>query len=263
MPIHPLNHESARLTNLVADAHTLGFDVPAAVSDEVALFRRLTSDHGTQAALSQAQTALRTAPLDKVDGVLDALNDAALQIYAAQVLGETVKDIGLHRLHNAIFDHVPNWETATVEQFNQVVESHRLDELAGDLPDLTTLVSPVDMTRAQSHATQQWVDAVDLLNPLWSMYRRLAQFLGEDVGPEDPSGVATNLLLACRLGDPGSFRVAQSAAAYFAAVSVGSDASRRYGKIGIFAVPAMVGYPLELQTNHDALRIRRAIQPAA
>jgi hypothetical protein len=264
MPISPVNEDAARLTNLVADARSLGLTVPAAVSDELALFRRLTADpRGTQSALTQAQTALTAAPIAKVDSALEALTDAALASYAAQALGETVKNIAVHRLHNAVFDQAPTWETETVDQFNQIVEDSQLNDVAGDLPDLTSLMSPVDMTRDQSRAVQRWVDAADLLNPLWSMYRRLAHFHGEDVGPDDVSGVATNLLLACRLGDPGSFRVAQSAVAYFAAISAGSDASRRYGKIGLFAVPPMCRYPLRLSTNQDALRIRRAIQPAA
>jgi hypothetical protein len=260
-----LDQEATNLTNLIRDARAFGLDVPKSVSDEQALYRRLAGDPlDSQRALVEAQTALAAAPVNKIDAALRGLADATVLAGAAQTVNDSVKHIALQRLRNAVYDQLRGWEAETVAKFNLVVKDYRLNDVAGDLPNLAELVSPIDLSRTQNHALQQWRDAADQLHPLWSLYTKVAHIEGHEVGPSGADDLSTNLSLAARLGQPGSFSVAQGAAGIFASISAGTSASRRYGRLAPFCVTAICGYPLQLSTSDDAARIRQAIQhPAA
>lgn len=257
--------EVTSLKAIVRDAANLGIDVPAAVADELELSRRLTEQDAlkVQHDLQAAHAALQSAPVSKVDVALKALTDASLRSLAASALTDTLHGVALSRLRNAVYDELHSFEAQAVELFNAAVERHGLNEVAESLPDLTTVVSPIDLSAPQAHAVQVWRDGVAELHPAFGLYRKIAQINGDDVGPGGADSVGTNLLLACRLGNPGRFAVADSAAVAFAAIGGGSDAARRYGQLAPFVVPAICGYELRLSTSDDALKIRRAIQPAA
>jgi len=256
--------EITSLTTLVREAATLEIPVPKLVTDELELHSRLTKDAlGTQRELQAAHAALQSAPISKVDAALKALTDASLRTLAAQALTETLNGVALSRLRNSVYDQLASWEGQAVELFNAAVDRHGLNEVASDLPDLTQVVSPIDLTAPQARAVQVWRDGVGDLHPLWSFYSRIAQISGDSVGPENVDGLGVNLLLACRLGAPGRLSVAGAAAERFAGIGAGTDASRRYGNLAPFVVPALVGYELRLSTSAGADAIRRQIQPAA
>jgi hypothetical protein len=256
--------EIRSLTALVREAATLEIPVPESVTDELELHSRLTRDAlGTQRELQAAHAALQSAPTSTVDAALKALTDASLRTLAAQALTDTLNGVALSRLRNAVFDQLPAFEAEAVSMFNAAVLRHSLNEAADDLPDLTQVVSPIDLSSPQARAVQVWRDGVAELHLLWAFYSRIAQISGDSVGPENVDGLGVNLLLACRLGSPGRFSVASAAAERFAGIGAGSDASRRYGQLAPFVVPAICGYALHLSTSENALHIRRAIQPAA
>jgi hypothetical protein len=255
--------EITSLTALVREAARLDIDVPESVTDELDLHNRLTKDAlGTQRELQTAHAALQAAPIDKIDAALDALTDASLRSLAAQALTETLNGVALSRLRSVVYHQLTSWEGQAVDRFNKVVEAHKLNEVAGMLPDLVSVVSPIDLSHSQSQAVQIWRDAVEHLRTLFGFYTRIATINGHEVGPGGADGLSTNLSLACRLGDPGSFSVAQNAAVSFASIGGGSDAARRYGPLAPFVIVALNGYELRLSTSEDAARIRRAIQPA-
>jgi hypothetical protein len=216
-----------------------------------------------QQKLVAAQSALHSAPPGQLDAALEELADATVLAGSAQALTETAAHIAMTRLQHAVYDQRDGWEREAVELFNSAVSEFQLNEVAADLPQLESLVSPLDLNRAQSHALHQWSEAAGPLRTVWSFYQKLAQLGGDDVGPGGADELSTNLTLAARLGSPGSFATAQSAASRLTSIAVGSDAARRYSKIGIFAVPAMSGYALNLTTSEGAAHRRRAIQPAA
>lgn len=265
MPTVITHGEITSLTNLVREAARLDITAPEDVTDELELHGRLTKQDPlkTQRELQQAHAALQAAPVSKIDAALDALTEASVRTLAAQALTETVGQIALVRLRNAVYDQLPTWEVEAVKIFNAAVEAHKLNEVAADLPDLTQVASPIDLTAPQNRAVGVWRDGVAELHPIWGFYRRIAQINGDEVGPGGADGVGTNLLLACRLGDPGRFSVAGDAAVRFASIAAGSDSARRYGQLAPFVVPALCGYELHLSTSADAARIRLAIQPAA
>src|SRR3984957_12826896 len=195
--------EATSLSRFVTDARQLGLDVPKSVDDELKLHRRLTNDPlGTHQALARAQSALHAAPIDKVDAALDVLAEATVQAGAAQALGETVRQIAVARLRHVVYDQLDGWEKQAVEAANGVVEAHKLNAVAADLPDLVALVSPVDLSHTQSRAVQRFREAADLLHPLWRLFTKISIENGHDVGPGGADGLSTNLSLACRLGNP-------------------------------------------------------------
>ncbi len=257
--------EVTSLKALVRDAASLDIDVPESVTDELELNRRLTEQDPlkVQHELQQAHAELQSAPPNKVDAALKALTDASLRSLAASALTDTLHGVALSRLRNAVYDQLASWEEQAVELFNAAVDRHGLNEVASSLPDLTQVVSPIDLSAPQAHAVQVWRDGVAELHPVFGFYRKIAQISGDEVGPGGADTVGTNLLLACRLGNPGRFSVADGAAVAFAGIGGGSNAARRYGQLAPFVVPAICGYELHLSTSDDAVKIRRAIQPAA
>jgi hypothetical protein len=266
MSFNPLavDQQSTLLSRLVTDVRRLGIDIPKSVDEELSLYRKLSNDpFGVAQALQAAQSALHAAPADKVDTALKSLADATVLAGSAQALTDTVKQIAMQRLQHAVLSQLGAWERQAVDLFNATVDSYELNRWAPDLPDLATLVSPLDLSPQQNNSLQHWRDAAGPLGAIWTVYTRIVQINGDEVGPGGADGQSTNLLLACRLGDPGRFSVAQSAAGIFASIAVGSDAARRYGQLAPFCVSAMCGYELRLSSSEGAEKIRRAIQHAA
>jgi hypothetical protein len=256
--------EATELKALVRGAMQLDISVAGSVSDELALYDRLTRDPlGAQRDLQAAHAALGAAEVDKIDGVLDKLAEASLRTFAAQGLGESIHQIALGRLRAAVYTEMDNWEISAVEIFNQKVADHKLNEAGPTLPDLLAILSPIDLSHSQSQAVQTWRNAADALHEIFSFYARIATLNGHDVGPGGADELSTNLSMACRLGDPGSWATAESAAVRFASIGAGSDAARKYGVLQPFCIPAICGYELRLSTSSDAANIRRSIQPAA
>jgi hypothetical protein len=259
--------EITSLTALVREAARLDISVPKSVSDELKLHDRLTKHDPlkTRHELQQAHAALQAAPVNKVDASLEKLTEASLRMLTAQALTDTVSQVALIRLRSAVYAELDAWESEAVKLFNACTDAYKLNdvEVAGNLPDLVSVVSPIDLSHSQSHAVQVFREAVEHLHPLFSFYTRIATINGHEVGPGGADGLSTNLSLATRLGDPGSFSVARNAAEKFASIGANSDAARRYGQLAPFCIPAMCGYPLHLSTSAEAAAIRRAIQPQA
>jgi hypothetical protein len=256
--------EITQLTALVREAARLDLALPESVTDELDLHTRLTKDAlGTQRELQQAHAAVQAAPAAEFDAALDKLTDASLRSIAASALTDTLHGVALSRLRGAVYDQLAGWEEQAVQLFNAAVDRHGLNEVAAQLPDLTQVVSPIDLSAPQAHAVQVWREGTAALHEIFAFYRRVVEVSGDSIGPEMSDGLGVNLSLSCRLGSPRSFAQAEVAAVAFASVAAGTDAARRYGALSPFVVVPLAGYKLHLSTSSDAAAIRRSLQSAA
>lgn len=190
--------------------------------------------------------------------------DASLRAWSVDSgLHQVFTDVAGSRLWNRVYDHADDWEAEVVEQFNEIVAEQQLNEIAADLPDFTSpeAFNVLRLGERQGRAVELWRTAVSRFSPLWAAYVRLAKLRGSDIGMRDAGSVADNLVLACTIGDPGSFGTAESASTWFVRMEAGTTSARPLAPLAPFIVPALVGYELRLHTVSEAQRVRENIQP--
>lgn len=264
----PINHaEQNSALQLVRHIRELGIDVPKHVAAEANLYAE-TRQEGTRAndALRDASLNLATVPLDEFDAAKAELVAASNTAWAVHNgLGDALLDVAGQRLMRAVYGATRGWEAAAVALFNGVVDEFGLNDVAGDLPDLSDVLNSgvLSLGKAQGEAVERWRNASERLHPLWDVYATIARLEGHEIGRVTVDTKASGLVTACRLGHPGTFGAAEGAATTFVSVSAGTDAAKRWGPLMPFVIPALHGYALHLNTSDEAAAIRLEIQAAA
>lgn len=265
MPIHHAEQNSA--IQLIAKVRELGITVPKPVADEAKLYQDTRQEESRAGdALRDASANLARVPLAEFEAAKAELVLASGRLFAVtNGLGDALLTVAGERLLKAVYHATADWEAETVARFNSIVDEFGLNEVAGDLPDLTDVHNSgvLSLGRAQGEAVERWRNAAEQLHPLWNVYTTIARLEGHDIGKVTADTRSAGLLLACRLGHPGRLGVADAAATTFVSVSEGTDSAKRWGPLMPFAVPALHGYELHLHTSAEAAAIRLEIQPAA
>lgn len=263
-----INHaEENSALGLIRNVRALGIDVPEAVAAEAKLYNDTRQEESHAAdELRDASANLSTVPLGEFDAAKAELVSASSRLFAIHNgLGDALLNVVGERLLKAVYHATDGWEAQAVARFNSVVDEFGLNECAGDLPNLGDKYSPgvLNIGRAQGDAVQRWRDAAEQLHPLWNVYTTIARLEGHEIGKVTADTRSAGLLLACRLGHPGTFRAADAAATTFVSVSEGTDAAKRWGPLMPFVAPVLHGYELHLHTSAEAAAIRLEIQPGA
>jgi|GEM_PF-4976749 len=265
MPIHHEEQNSA--LQLIRKVRELGIDVPEAVNSESKMYRDTQREESRAGeALRDASSKLATVALSEFDAAKAELVSASNRLFAVHNgLGDALLNVAGERLLKAVYSATADWEAEAVARFNSIVDEFGLNEVAGDLPNLGDKYGPgvLSMGRAQGEAVERWRNAAEQLRPLWGIYVRIAVLEGHEIGKVTADTRSAGLVLACRLGHPGTLGVADAAATTFVSISSGTDAAKRWGPLAPFVVPALHGYELHLHTSSEAAEIRLAIQPAA
>ncbi|WP_078315218.1 hypothetical protein [Mycobacterium sp. D16Q16] len=249
-------------TLLVRDLRSHGITISDSVEDELKLYKSvLESSRDSESTFQHAQSELGRCSASKWDSSLKAFNKAAFEMFTTKTNEQNLIKIAAQRLYFAVSDATDDWESEIVDHYNAVVDEHRLNEVAQDLPDFTGQTSVLTLTETQGKAVDLWRNASVALSSWWGLYSRLATLQGHEVGPMGVDGQGTNLFTACVFGDPGSFGMASQAARIMASSAGGSTTARAYGPLIPHVIPALCGYELQLSTLDDAAAIRRAIQP--
>ncbi|MGL6235696.1 MAG: hypothetical protein ACRC20_10155 [Segniliparus sp.] len=254
------------MTQLVGHVRKLGIEIPKQVESEIGIYKDLLrSRSGAEREYDDAVGALRTVDPSKFQDAKAEVVAKSFQWFALnQGVDKVLIDAAATRLHNAVYDAVGGWEREIVSRFNSVVEGHALNETAPDLPALSDPrgFNAWNLTEQQARAVQAWREAATLLDPLWSAYRRIADYHGYQIGPAKSDDLSTNLFSACALGDPGAFSTAYEASIELARIGENVDTARPYAAITPYVVTAIARYPLRLHTIADAAKIRASIQPS-
>lgn len=249
---------------LLGRIRSVGIDVPPEVNAESKLYQdvRLKQTH-LQRARSLAASNLLAVSTDEFDAAQAAFSEAvAKERTFTAIQGELLR-MSEQRLSGAISRYAYTWEREVVNRFNQVVDEFDLNQAARNLPNLAdtqnTTIMRID--REQGEAVQTWRNAVWRLHPLWEAYTHLAVWRGL----EAPSVVtaetrSVGILTACRLGDPGSFETADGVTTSLVEAHARTQGVAGWDSLLPFIIPAIHGYPLHLNTNSDATRIRNRIQ---
>lgn len=265
MPIH--HDEQNAALQLIRKVRDIGIDVPKPVAAEATLYRNTQREESRAGeALRDASSKLATVALSEFDAAKAELVSASNRLFAVHSgLGDALLNVAGERLLRAVYHATPDWEAEAVARFNSIVDEFGLNEVAGDLPNLADVHNSgvLSLGRAQGEAVQRWRDAAERLHPLWIVYTTVARLEGHDIGRVTADTRSAGLVLACRLGHPGTFGVADAAATTFVSVSEGTDSAKRWGPLVPFVVPALHGYELRLHTSSEAAEIRLAIQPGA
>ncbi|MDQ2626960.1 MAG: hypothetical protein M3Y90_08155 [Actinomycetota bacterium] len=263
-----INHaEENSALGLVRKVRDLGIAVPEAVNAEAKLYQDTRQEESRAGeALRDASAKLATVSLDEFDAAKQELVSASNRLFAVHNgLGDALLNVAGERLLKAVYSATADWEAEAVARFNSIVDEFGLNEVAGDLPNLADVHNSgvLSLGRAQGEAVERWRNAADRLHPLWSAYTTIARLEGHDIGRVTADSRSSGLVLACRLGHPGTLGVADAAATTFVSVSEGTDSAKRWGPLMPFVVPVLRGYELHLHTSDEAAAIRLEIQPGA
>lgn len=264
-----ISHDEAHhLAALVRSVRDTGIEVPKNVDAEAKLYREYTRDKHTpaDADVAAAVNALSSVPADEFAASVPALTTAALarDAYARDVK-PALRGIIAARLRRAVYGAMGDWQAAIVERFNETVDSSGINDTAPHLPDFSDPASITmwNLSGVEGRAIGEWRSTCDALHPLWNLYKRIAREDGHEVGPSGPDYLSVNLFTAAVLGDPQTLGRAESAAIRMAGIAQNSDATKSFGPLMPFVIPALCGYELHLSTPDDALAIRRGFQPGA
>jgi len=261
----PRRSDENSTLQLIQSVRQLGIEIPKSVEDERSLYRETKQEAAAaSAALQSASAKLSTVSVADFAAAKDELITASGRAFAIDNgLGDALLNVVGQRLIRAAYGALSDWEAEAVKIFNSIVREFRLNEVAGDLPDLADRnnSSVLRLGRTQGEAVQQWRDAAELLHPVWDVYSRIAQIEGHEMTGVTADNRSTGLMLACRLGNPGQFSVADCVATTFVSIGVGADSVRSWGPLMPFVVPAIHDYPLRLNTSGQAAAIRASIQP--
>ena len=255
--------EITSLMALVRGVRGVGIDIPTDVEAELEI-RKTSAGDGrlSQRAHAEAISQLYSVPAKGFNKALTAAADATARIRAEQELAAVIEAASVHRLRRAVAFATTNWESAVVGLLNAVVDDFQLNDHAEHLPNLGDLgFSPLSISGAAGAALEAWRTAGPRLKELWSLYVRLANFEGQEIGPGRELSV--NLSTAAILGNPGTWNRAVTAADMLAVFEVGGDSVKPWQPLSPFIVAPLSGFALEFSTLDDAARIRRAFQPAA
>lgn len=261
----PRRSDENSTLQLIQSVRQLGIEIPKPVEDERALYRETKQEAAAaSAALQSASAGLGTVSVADFAAAKDELITASGRAFAIDNgLGDALLNVVGQRLIRATYGALADWESEAVKLFNAIVSEYRLNEVAGDLPDLADQNNStvLRLGRAQGEAVQQWRDAAEKLYPVWDVYSRIAQIEGHEMTGVTADSRSTGLMLACRLGNPGRFSVADGVATTFVSIGVGADSVRPWGPLMPFVVPAIHRYELHLSTSDRAAAIRASIQP--
>lgn len=278
LPGHREQQPARRIDQLVVDpsrdvskalqfarqALAMDLPVPDKLADEVDLFNQVRRpvDSAARTELLGAVADVNAVEAAGWEKSVAKLRKVILADLAEERLQQSLLAITDSRLLNAVHAALPSIERGVVDQMNAVVAEHRLNDyrvaLQGVLlkPDASAL----DFTRAETDALHAWADASSILHSLWKFFADLARFSGDPVTSGGPDEISTNLVTACTLGVPATFGQARAAAVEIAEIGMSAGGAAKYRKLGLFAVPVLAGYDLDVATRSQGYDRRTALQ---
>jgi hypothetical protein len=245
---------TARVSNLVKNLDDLGIEVPEVLRVERELHLAVQADERNEAGrIPRLEAQLRTAQTpdeylrikDELAGALLAQNntrqasDSALASRAASALSESAYEI----------------QESVSDRFNAVVDQYGLNEAATRLPDLTDPnLRTARIGSDAFDALNTWRQGAAALKPLWSIYTRIADHSGIELG--HPIETGPNMDLAFVLGDITSLSQADRLVPAFAGWKAGSDGAARFGDLVPFVILPFNGVDLKLKPYAEAVELR-------
>ena len=237
------NQSRPLLTGLAQAGVDLGAEVTAAQKAQRDALGFLAP---YQTAAAAALEALR-APGGGFEKQSAALVKATAELQAAQFANAAVHSAAEDGLLHAINASMSAYDAQLMEMFGDVVAEHRLNDVAGYLPNFDTdgmTLSMLELSGSQADAILAWRGASERLHGIWQAYTRLATFRGFSLGPVSDS-LWSNRLTACALG---AVTAAQSmtAAQVFAAWDAGVEQTRQIRPLLPFIAAPIAGFELQL-----------------
>ncbi len=257
------SRDVSKALQFARQALAMDLPVPAELSEEVDLFNsvRRPVDSAVRAELIGVVNEVNTVAAAGWEKSVAKLRKVILADLAEERLQQSLLAITDSRLLGAVHSALPRIEQGVVDQMNAVVAEHRLNDyrvaLQGVLlkPD----ASPLDLSRAETEALHAWGDASGILHSLWKLFADLARFSGDPITSGGPDELSTNLVVACTLGVPATFGHAEAAGVKIAEIGMAAGGAAKYRKLGLFAVPVLAGYDLDLATRVEGYSRRTAV----